>query len=337
MEIKHNFSLQRLNTFGLPVVSKRYVVLRSTADIQDFLKLHKTPDELLILGGGSNLLFTRNFDGITAKIDIPEIHVVKEDQTNYWVKAGAGVNWNDFVESCIKADMGGVENLSLIPGTVGAAPIQNIGAYGVELKDVLEAVEAIEISTGERYFFRNHECRFGYRESIFKNEWKDRFIITNVALRLRKSPVPNTSYGQIAEMLDTKGIKNPGIREVSDAVIEIRRSKLPNPEVMGNAGSFFKNPITTAKVFNELKNSHPTINGFVQEDGKVKLSAAWLIDQCELKGCAVGGAVVHEKQPLVIVNRNKATGLEILELAKIIQGTVLEKFQIQLEPEVRII
>jgi UDP-N-acetylmuramate dehydrogenase len=337
MEIKHNFSLQELNTFGLPVISKHFAVLRSSEEIQNFLKLHKTQDELLILGGGSNLLFTRDFEGTTVKIDIPGIHVVKEDQANYWVKAGAGVNWNDFVESCIKADMGGVENLSLIPGTVGAAPVQNIGAYGVELKDVLEAVEAIKISTGERYYFRNHECRFGYRDSIFKNEWRDRFIITNVALRLRKSPVPNTSYGQIAELLDKKGIKNPGIREVSDAVIQIRRSKLPDPEVIGNAGSFFKNPITTAEVFTGLKNHHPSINGFVQEDGEVKLSAAWLIDQCGLKGYAVGGAAVHEKQPLVIINKNHATGLEILELAKKIQGTVLEKFHIQLEPEVRII
>ncbi len=337
MEIKHNFSLRNLNTFDLPAISKRYATLKSTQDIHEFLKLYKANDELLILGGGSNILFTRDFDGTTVKIEIPGIHVVKEDQGYYWVKAGAGVNWNDFVESCIKADMGGVENLSLIPGAVGAAPVQNIGAYGVELKDVLEAVEAIEISTGERYYFRNHECRFGYRDSIFKNEYRDRFIITNVALRLRKSPVPNTSYGQIAEMLDTKGIKNPRIREVSDAVIQIRRSKLPDPEVMGNAGSFFKNPTITAEKFTDIKSSHPSISGFDQPDGKVKLSAAWLIDQCGLKGFTVGGAAVHDKQPLVIVNKNNATGLEILELANKVQSTILEKFQIQLEPEVRII
>ncbi|MDZ7606696.1 MAG: UDP-N-acetylmuramate dehydrogenase [Cyclobacteriaceae bacterium] len=337
MEIKHNFSLQKLNTFGLPVLTKRYAALKSVDDIHSFLRLHKTQDELLILGGGSNLLFTRDFEGTTVKIDLLGIHVVKEDQGFYWVKAGAGVNWNDFVESCIKADMAGVENLSLIPGTVGAAPVQNIGAYGVEIKDILEAVEAIEISTGEKYFFRNHECRFGYRDSIFKNEWKDRFVITNVALRLRKSPVPNTSYGQIAELLDSKGIKNPGIREVSDAVIQIRRSKLPDPEVMGNAGSFFKNPIATAETFAAIKNNHPAINGFEQEDGNVKLSAAWLIDQCGLKGFTVGGAAVHEKQPLVIVNKNQATGQEILELAKKVQASVMEKFHIHLELEVRII
>jgi len=337
MEIKHNFSLQKLNTFGLPVVTRHYVTLNSAEDIQEFLMLNKTQNELLILGGGSNLLFTQDFKGTTLKINIPGVHVVKEDRAYYWVKAGAGVNWNDFVESCIKADMGGVENLSLIPGTVGAAPVQNIGAYGVELKDVLEAVEAVEISTGDKYYFRNQECRFGYRDSVFKNEWKNRFIITNVALRLSKSPVPNTSYDQIADVLDKKGIKNPAIREVSDAVIQIRRSKLPDPAVLGNAGSFFKNPIVPAEIFDGLKNSYPTIGGFDQEDGKVKLSAAWLIDQCGLKGYSIGGAAVHEKQPLVIVNKNNATGLEILELAKKIQGSVKEKFNIYLEPEVRII
>jgi len=337
MEIKHNFSLQKLNTFGLPAVSRRFASLKSTSDIKEFLKLYKTQEELLILGGGSNLLFTRDFEGITIKIEIPGIHVVKEDRGHYWVKAGAGVNWNDFVESCIKAGMGGIENLSLIPGTVGAAPVQNIGAYGVELKDVLEAVEVIEISSGNKYYFRNKECRFGYRDSVFKNEWKDRFIITHVALRLTKSPVANTSYGQIAEILEAKGIKNPGIRDVSDAVISIRRSKLPDPEVMGNAGSFFKNPIITTEFYAELKKAFPAINGFAQEDGKLKLSAAWLIDQCGLKGFAIGGAAVHEKQPLVIVNQNNATGQEVLELAKKVQEIVMEKFHIPLEPEVRII
>lgn len=318
-------------------MAQQFVVVKSAEEIQEFLKLRKIQDELLILGGGSNLLFTGDVEGTTLKIEIPGIHVVRENSNFFWVKAGAGVGWNDLVESCIRAEMGGLENLSLIPGTVGAAPVQNIGAYGVELKDVLEAVEAIEIATGKRHYFRNHECRLGYRDSVFKNEWKDRFIIINVALRLTKTPIPNTSYGQIAEVLENKGIHNPGIADVSEAVKQIRRSKLPDPEVMGNAGSFFKNPIISTEVFAALKDAFPSINGFVQDDGNVKISAAWLIDQCGLKGLSVGGAAVHEKQPLVIVNKNNATGQEILQLANKVSQEVLEKFHIQLEAEVRII
>lgn len=338
MEIKQNFSLQPFNTFGLPALAARFIFLRSSDEIKDYLSHYPYSNEpLLILGGGSNILFTKDFHGTVLKIEIPGIHVVKEDSRHFWVKAGAGVGWNDLVESCIKANMGGLENLSLIPGTVGASPIQNIGAYGVELKDTFEALEAIELSTAKKHYFRHQECRFGYRDSIFKNELKDKFVITNVVFRLRKSPVLQTSYGSVQDELEKMRIVHAGIRDVSDAIIRIRRSKLPDPAEVGNAGSFFKNPVVSSEKFDELKKSFPSISSFPQEGGTVKLAAAWLIDQCGLKGFSIGGAAVHDKQPLVIVNKRHATGPEILQVAKVVQQKVVEKFSVDLEAEVRIL
>ncbi len=338
MDIFQNFSLQHFNTFGLSARAQRFATMHSMEDIFEYLALNPHSTEpVLVLGGGSNILFTQDFSGTMLKIAIPGIHIVKEDPHYFWVKVGAGVSWHDLVKSCIKANMGGLENLSLIPGTVGAAPVQNIGAYGVELKDTFEALEAIELSTAKKHYFRNHECRFGYRDSIFKNELRDKFIITNVVFRLRKSPLLQTSYGSVQDELAKKGIVTASIRDVSDAIIRIRKSKLPDPAEVGNAGSFFKNPVISKALFNILKKSFPLITNFPQEDGTVKLAAAWLIDECGLKGFSIGGAAVHDKQPLVIVNRHRATGNEILQVARVVQQKVMEKFAVELETEVRIL
>lgn len=338
MEIKNDFSLQKLNTFGLKVMAKHYVELDSTEDAIKFIRSGKLNNErILVLGGGSNLLFTKDFDGIVVKVNVGGIHVVKEDAKHFWIKAGAGVVWHDLVENCIKANFGGIENLSLIPGTVGAAPIQNIGAYGVEIKDTFEALEAINLETGDKKYFQNHECNLGYRDSIFKNELKDKYLITNVVLRLAKHPILNTEYGKIQEVLHESDMEKLTIRDVSDAIIKIRESKLPDPEKVGNAGSFFKNPIIPIELFNAIKKSYPDMPSYEQPGNLIKIPAAWLIDQCQLKGMKHKGAAVHMDQPLVLTNQNNASGLDIVELSMKIQQKIKNKFGINLEPEVRII
>ncbi|MCK5369846.1 MAG: UDP-N-acetylmuramate dehydrogenase [Cyclobacteriaceae bacterium] len=338
MVIKNDFSLQKLNTFGLNVTAKHFVELNSTDDVIEFFKSERQNNErTLILGGGSNLLFTKDFDGFVIKINIGGIHVVKEDEHHFWVKAGAGVIWHDLVESCIKANFGGIENLSLIPGTVGAAPIQNIGAYGVEIKDTFEALEASNLETGEKKYFKNQDCNFGYRDSIFKNELIDKYLITNVILRLTKQPILHTNYGKIQEVLHELAKEKITIEDISDAIIKIRQSKLPDPEKVGNAGSFFKNPIIPIELLNALKKSYPNIPSYEQPGSLVKLPAAWLIDQCHFKGMKHKGAAVHINQPLVLINHNNASGRDIVELSMKIQQKIKNEFGITLEPEVRII
>lgn len=338
MEIKNDFSLQKLNTFGLKVVAKHFVELDSTEDAVKFIKSGKLDKESkLVLGGGSNLLFTKDFDGIVIKASVGGINVVKEDPSHFWIKAGAGVVWHDLVESCLKANFGGIENLSLIPGTVGAAPIQNIGAYGVEIKDTFEALEAINLENGEKKYFHHQECNLDYRNSIFKNELRDKYLITNVILRLTKNPILNTSYGKIHEILSESDKENLTIRDVSDAIIKIRQSKLPDPAKVGNAGSFFKNPIIPIELFNAIKTSYANIPSYEQADNLMKIPAAWLIDQCQLKGTKHNGAAVHLNQPLVLTNQNNASGHDIVELSVKIQQKIKHKFGITLEPEVRII
>jgi UDP-N-acetylmuramate dehydrogenase len=339
MELRQNFPLQKYNSFGLEVHAKYFLEIRSVEDAIDYFKNHhKRKEKSLILGGGSNLLFSEKlFDGIIIKNSIPGIHVVKEDEHFYWVKAGAGVLWQSLVESCIKANFGGIENLSIIPGTVGAAPIQNIGAYGVELKDTFEALEAIEISTGEKRYFRNEDCQFGYRDSIFKRALKDKYFITYVVLRLLKKPVLNISYGKVQEYLKELNKNEYTIKDVSDVIIKIRQSKLPDPEVKGNAGSFFKNPVVSQELLDAIKKTYPDIPYYDQDDSQKKIPAAWLIEQCQLKGVQHMGAAVHFNQPLVIINNQHATGKDIIELSKKVQETVKRTFGIQLEPEVRIV
>lgn len=338
MNIKNDFPLKKFNTFGLDVVAKHFIELPTTEEVVKFVKSGKPKvKNKLILGGGSNLLFTRDYDGIVIKPTIGGIHVVREDEHHFWIKAGADIIWHNLVESCIKANFGGIENLSLIPGTVGAAPIQNIGAYGVELKDKLEALEAIDLESGEKKYFKNHECNFAYRNSIFKNELKDKYLIASVVLRLAKQPVLNIEYGNIQKELKASGKKEFSIRDVSDAIIHIRQTKLPDPEKVGNAGSFFKNPVISRDKYKALKIKHPDIPSYNQPGNFKKIPAAWLIDQCQLKGTIHKGAAVHTEQPLVLINHDNATGSDIVELAHKIQRKVEREFAIALEPEVRII
>ena len=329
MNIQREIPLQKYNTFGLPAIAKYFIELNSAKEAEELIKSDLfIKEKSLVIGGGSNLLFKNDFNGIVVKVNIGGIHVVKEDDDYFWVKSGAGVVWHDLVESCIKANFGGIENLSLIPGTAGAAPIQNIGAYGVELKDSFEALEAIDLKSGEKKYFRNHDCQFGYRDSIFKSKLKNSILITNVVLRLRKKPILNFEYGNIKQVLEQKGLKDITIRDISDAIIEIRQSKLPNPDKQGNAGSFFKNPIIPQEIFNKIKNTHPDIPSYKQSSGMVKIPAAWLIEQCKMKGFRHKGAAVHDKQPLVLINKDNACGSDIMELAELIKDKVKENFRI---------
>jgi len=338
IKIKSNFSLKRLNTFGLSVTTKKFVKINSVQEAIELIKSGKLDSEKkLVIGSGSNLLLTKDFDGIVIKINIGGIHVVKEDDAHFWVKSGAGVIWQELVESCIKANFGGIENLSLIPGTVGAAPIQNIGAYGVELKDTFEALEAINLENGEKKYFKHQECNFGYRNSIFKNELKDKYLITNVILRLSKEPELNISYGTIQEELKKLGKTAFTIRDISDAIIRIRQSKLPDPEKVGNAGSFYKNPVISMDLFQAIKKTYPDIPYYEQPNNEVKIPAAWLIEQCDLKGTCHNGAAIHIDQPIVLINKSNATGQDIKELSEFIQKKVKLRFGILLEPEVRIL
>lgn len=338
IDIQENHSLRSLNTFGLDVKAKYFAAIHSVEELCAVLA-----DPLygqlprLVLGGGSNLLFTKDFEGIVIKMNIKGIEKIKEDDEHVWLKVGAGENWHQFVLYCIDHDYAGLENLSLIPGTVGAAPMQNIGAYGVEIKDVFEVLEAVRIKDRSVRTFTNEECQFGYRHSIFKQELKDQYIIVSATFRLNKQPVYNTSYGAIQETLEKFGVKELSIKAVSDAVIHIRQSKLPDPEKIGNAGSFFKNPSIEADLFARLKDAYPTIPGYKQEDGRVKVPAGWLIEQCGLKGKTAGNAGVHTHQALVLVNRGNANGAEIKQLAEAVQASVYEKFGITLSPEVNIV
>jgi UDP-N-acetylmuramate dehydrogenase len=292
----------------------------------------------MILGGGSNLLFTKDYDGVVIRNAIKGIEIVKEENDDIYIKAGGGEKWHDFVLYCVKHNYGGIENLSLIPGTVGAGPIQNIGAYGVELKDVLTEVEAINIKTLEVKKFSNAECKFGYRDSIFKGIDKGRYIILSVTLKLAKHPKKvNVFYGTLSKELEAMGVNNPTIRDVSDAVIKIRSSKLPDPNKIGNAGSFFKNPIITNAQFEKLKAEHPHVVHFPAEAGHTKLAAGWLIEQCGWKGKRFGDAGVHKDQALVLVNYGDATGKEIYDLSTQVIKSVKEKFEIELEREVNMI
>ena len=293
--------------------------------------------EKLILGGGSNILLTRDVSGVVIKNSIKGIERIKEDDRHVWIKAGAGEVWHDLVMYCIRNDLAGIENLSLIPGCVGAGPMQNIGAYGVELKDVFDELHAMQISDFQVRKFNNHECKFGYRESIFKNKLKAQYIITSVTLRLNRQPVFNTKYGAIEQELQRMGVTELSVKAISDAVINIRRSKLPDPAVLGNAGSFFKNPEVTLEHYGQLKADHPDIVAYPTHAGKMKLAAGWLIEQAGWKGKRVGNTGSHKDQALVLVNYGNATGNEIYKLALDIKDSVFQKFGVNIEPEVNII
>lgn len=291
----------------------------------------------MVLGGGSNVLFTNNYDGLIIRNRIENTNILFENEEYVDVKVGAGMNWHSFVLYTIEKNYPGLENLSLIPGCVGAAPIQNIGAYGVEIKNTFLELEAINIEDGSMRTFSNQECRFGYRDSIFKNEARNKFIIVSVTFRLNKKTKANTSYGAINDQLKVMNIDQPTIRDISNAVIAIRQSKLPDPKVIGNAGSFFKNPEIQLKQYEILKEKFPAIVGYPSAENKIKLAAGWLIEQCDWKGKRIGNTGMHEKQALVLVNYGQATGEELLSHAKKVQQSVREKFGVELEMEVNIV
>lgn len=336
MQVLENFPLKDLNTFGVAANARYYAAFDSIASLNDILS--KYPGQpLLILGGGSNVLLTKDFEGLVLKNDIRGIRKVSEDAEFVYIRAGAGENWHQFVLHTIEQGWGGLENLSLIPGCVGASPMQNIGAYGVEIKDVFEQLTAFHLNERSNYTFRAQACEFGYRESVFKRKYKGQFVIADVTFRLRKQPVLNTSYGAIAAELKARGIEHPTIRDVSDVVISIRQSKLPDPKETGNAGSFFKNPSVTIPQFDALKKQYPDIVAYLNPDGTMKLAAGWLIEQAGWKGYRQGDAGVHARQALVLVNHGQATGAEIVALSEQIIASIKEKFGVELEREVNIV
>ncbi|MBK9730644.1 MAG: UDP-N-acetylmuramate dehydrogenase [Chitinophagaceae bacterium] len=338
MKIETNKSLQSYNTFGIAVTAKYFAEITSTEEFKALVSDPEFKNEnKLILGGGSNILFTKNFDGLVIKNSIAGINVVKEDIYHTWVKAGAGEPWHPLVLFCVAHNLAGIENLSLIPGCVGAGPMQNIGAYGVEIKDTCEEVEAMNMLTGEKRIFSNADCEFGYRESVFKHKLKDQFLITAVTLRLNKIFKPHINYGDIKRTLEEMRVNEITIKAVSDAVIKIRSTKLPDPKVIGNAGSFFKNPVVSKKQFNALIAKNPLMPNYPQKGGEMKIPAGWLIEQCGWKGKVVGHTGAHKSQALVLVNYGDATGDEIYNLALDIQKSVLEKFGIEITPEVNLI
>jgi UDP-N-acetylmuramate dehydrogenase len=335
--VLNNVSIKPYNTFGVDVKAKYFAVVEHPAQIQDLLNDIKFKHlTVLFLGGGSNILFTKDFDGLVLKVNIKGINHNFNGENDVTVNAGAGEDWSNLVEYCVNQGWGGLENLSLIPGTVGAAPIQNIGAYGVELKDVFSHLEALDQRTFELRRFALSDCNFAYRNSIFKSDLKGRFLITSVSFKLSAKPEPNLTYPALAGELKSNNEKIT-IRNIADAVIRIRRSKLPDPEVLGNAGSFFKNPVVEPEKFDFLKSANPTIPFFLQPDGSVKIPAAWLIEQGGWKGKRYGDAGVHENQPLVLVNYGQASGIQILELASRIKDDVFNRYQILLETEVNIL
>lgn len=337
MEILKDYPLVKLNSFGIAVSCRYLARISSIGDLRQILNTtiaHTNPT--LVIGGGSNILFTRDFQGLIILNEIKGIKINKVGKEHTSVTAGGGENWQDLVEFALGHGLGGIENLSLIPGSVGAAPIQNIGAYGVELKEVFNSLEAIDLTSGEIRIFNNADCEFGYRNSIFKNALKDKYFITKVSLRLTNNPVVNTTYGAISSIMQANKISKPSIRDVSNAVIEIRNSKLPNPLVLGNAGSFFKNPTVDKIDYEGLQLLFPNIPGYTNGE-QVKIPAAWLIEQCEWKGRRFGDIGVHDKQPLVLVNYGNGKGSEISDLANKIQSSVADKFGISLEAEPTII
>ena len=340
MKIQENISLKNYNTFGIDAIAKRFISIDSVYQIQQLLKIEK---DIFLISGGSNMLLTNNIEKLVVHIDIKGISIDREDNNDIYLTVNAGENWHEFVLWCVSQNYGGIENLSLIPGNVGTCPIQNIGAYGVEVKDTITKVEAIEIATGKLVKFSNKECKFGYRNSIFKNEAKGKYILTSVSFKLSKrNHNLNTSYGAIETELASKKINNPNLKDISDAVISIRKSKLPDPKEIGNSGSFFKNPVISIAQFLKLQKEYPNIPSYPVissgvEKSQVKVPAGWLIEEAGFKGKRFGDYGVHTKQALVLVNYDNASGSDIYKLAEKIQQRILAKFGITLEIEVNII
>lgn len=338
LKIEANKDLQLLNTFGLKVFAKYYCEVAQISDLNylsEYIKSHKL--KYLILGGGSNLLFIDDFNGIVVKNALKGIEF-KDLGEEIFVNCASGENWHEFVLATLEQKLSGIENLSLIPGTTGAAPIQNIGAYGVELKDSLLSVEAFNMETQKIEVFSNEMCRFGYRESIFKTTHPGKYFITNVSFHLSRDFYKvNASYGAIGKILEDNRIIHPNAKDISEAVIQIRQQKLPDPKILGNAGSFFKNPIIPEAIFSEIQNKHPDIHFFQDRPGKIKIPAAWLIEKAGWKGVRAGNVGMHKDQALVLVNYGGATSEELLNHVRKVQNSVFETFGIELTPEVNLI
>ena len=337
MEIQNHFSLRNYNTFGIEANAKEFVAVHSIKELETVLAENKSKKKF-ILGGGSNMLLTKDIEALVIYIDLKGKKIVEENDDFVLVESQAGENWHEFVMWTINNNFGGLENMSLIPGNVGTTPVQNIGAYGTEIKDTFVSCSAIKIDTLEMKSFDNAECHFGYRESIFKNEVKDQYIITSVIFKLTKrNHKINISYGDITAELDKLKIKNPTLKDVSNAVITIRQSKLPDPKVLGNSGSFFKNPIVLKSDFEPIHEKFPEMKFYEISETEVKVPAGWLIEQAGFKGKRFGDAGIHKNQALVLVNYGNATGQEILNVSKEIQETIFKKFGIHIEAEVNII
>ncbi|CAM3657603.1 UDP-N-acetylmuramate dehydrogenase [Flavobacterium gelidilacus] len=335
MNFQSNFQLKEYNTFGISAQAKEFIAVSNTTELASVLK---TNQDIFVLGGGSNMLLTQNIEKLVVHVNLKGIEIVNEDENFAWIKAQAGENWHEFVLWCIEHNFGGIENLSLIPGNVGTTPIQNIGAYGVEIKDTFDSCTAMKIDNQSIKSFDKATCKFGYRESVFKNELKNQYIITDVTFKLTKTNHKiNTSYGAIDTELEKNNITNPTLKEISNAVISIRQSKLPNPKELGNSGSFFKNPIILKADYDKAKQNHPEMPHYVVSETEVKVPAGWLIEQAGFKGKRFGDAGIHKNQALVLVNYGNATGQEILAVSRNIQDTIFKKFGIQIQAEVNVI
>ncbi len=337
MEIINNFSLKNYNTFGIEAKAKQFVDVTSEEELKTILQQY-AGEKKFILGGGSNMLLTQDVNALVIHVGLKGKKIIKEDDDFVWVEGMAGENWHEFVLWSIDQNFGGLENMSLIPGNVGTTPIQNIGAYGTEIKDTFVSCGAMAIANREIKTFSKDECKFGYRESVFKSEAKDQYVVTSVVFRLTKrNHKINTSYGAIENELASKNITNPTLKDVSNAVIAIRQSKLPDPKVLGNSGSFFKNPIIAKTDFDKVHALHPEVPHYVVSETQVKVPAGWLIEQAGFKGKRFGDAGIHKNQALVLVNYGHATGQEILNISKDIQVTIFKTFGIRIEAEVNII
>ena len=334
--IQTNSDLKPYNTFGISVKADRFARFSSIPELQTVLR-ERMNDPLLILGGGSNLLLTKDFHGLVLKNEILGFEVISETEDFAVVQSGAGETWHEFVMKCIDLNLSGLENLSLIPGSVGASPMQNIGAYGVEIKDCFESLSAYHLESGEVHTFDKQACAFGYRESVFKHELKGQYVICTVSFRLKKNAAVNTSYGAISSELEKQGVQNPSIRDVSNAVIAIRQSKLPDPKVIGNAGSFFKNPIVANAVYEAIKLTYPEAPFYPVDEQHGKLAAGWLIEKAGWKGKTIETYGVHTLQALVLVNYGGSTGNQIYDLSSQIISDIESKFGVTLEREVNIL
>lgn len=334
--ISENVDLQPFNTFGVAARAAQFTRFRSVAELEERLS-SVNGQAIFILGGGSNILLTQDIQALVLKNEIKGIEMLEKNDDFVWLRVGAGEVWHEFVLYCVEHAYAGVENLSLIPGNVGASPMQNIGAYGVEVKDVIHEVEAFDLEKKMVRKFSNTECEFGYRESVFKRALKGKFVITHVTFKLSTDPKINTSYGAIESELKAMGISNPSIRDVSDAVIAIRQSKLPDPKQIGNAGSFFKNPVVKLSVYEQIKTNHPGVPSYPAEAGKVKIPAGWLIEQAGWKGKTFDNYGVHKNQALVLVNYGGASGRKIWDLSSMILEDIKTKFGVELEREVNVI